>query len=386
MVKSRTLIFIFIFLLFAPFADAVKIIKKGSGPVYKIPFRPKWVSMIKKGKLFKYQRKEFASPRVYRDLIFVGADSHYFYCLKSKNGHKLWRFEAKGAVHSVPSFSEETVFFGDNKGIFYALDIKTGNERWRFNDAGSEILAPAAIHENTIYLTTLEGKLIALDLHSGQKNWELTHALQSKKGFTIRNHSGPVLFQGAVIVGFADGVLAAYSEKEGNPLWEKDLAAGEGSFRDVDMTPLIEENRLYAAGFQGDLFCLELTPKKSSNSTVPKVLWQQKIGSDVGFAIQDDVLYVSGSDGILYALNKMSGVKVWEKKIGRGGLSAPAVLKSTVVVATTDKEVFFVNTLNGDIKIGRFAKKGVFGDPTIDGDRVYYLSNGGRLYSLKIVY
>ncbi|MBI1908622.1 MAG: PQQ-binding-like beta-propeller repeat protein [Deltaproteobacteria bacterium] len=371
---------------------AVKVIKKGTGPYYKIPFKAKWVSKIKKGKLFRYKRKEFASPRIYKDRLFVGSDNGFFYALRQKSGHKLWRFKASGPIHSIPVFDDDVVYFGDTKGVLYALTIKDGKELWRFDQTGSEILAAPAVSGDLVYFSTLEGKLFALSRQSGEKIWEASHPLNLRKGFTIRNHSGPLIHDGVIYIGFADGLLAAYRENDGLPLWEKNLATGEGPFFDVDMVPLIDEGRLYAASFQGELICLDLAGKKTAKKSAepkgvpPKILWQQQIGSGVSFAVQGETIFVSGSNGTLYALNKATGVKVWEKQVGEGALSAPVVSQSTVIVASTEKQVYFVNTANGDIKAGRFAKKGVFSDPVVAGDIVYYLSNGGRFYALKIVY
>ena len=56
---------------------------------YQIPFKPKWVSLVKKGQFFKYRRKEHAAPQIFQDKILVGADSGWFYAVKKRNGHKL---------------------------------------------------------------------------------------------------------------------------------------------------------------------------------------------------------------------------------------------------------------------------------------------------------
>jgi hypothetical protein len=51
---------------------------------YPLPFKPKWVTRLKKGKVFKYRRNEFSSPKVYKGLIFLGTNSSRFYAINKK--------------------------------------------------------------------------------------------------------------------------------------------------------------------------------------------------------------------------------------------------------------------------------------------------------------
>lgn len=346
----------------------------------KIPYHPQWVTVIKKGKVFKYKRKEYSSPGVYGDYVFSGGSGGYFYAMKKKNGHKVWRFHAEGSINSTPAFWEDRVYFGDDKGNFYCLATKDGQELWRAN-LGAEVMTRPAIWRGNVLAVSLEGNVAAFTADEGKPLWEQNVTLGqfalAENTMTLLGTSIPLIDEPRqrVLVGSSDGGLRALSLKDGKVVWEKEL--GSGLFRDIDATPAIDNNRLYVATAEGPVMALSL--KKGA------VVWQQEVGSTAALSLSGDVLYVSGSDGILYAMQSDSGKKIWEKKIGDGALTAPVIHGQVVAVGLSDKTVNFLNKDTGEIRIRRFARKGVFSDLVLDDHGLYYLSNGGRLYSLKMV-
>ncbi len=345
-------------------------------PIQKVPYRPQWVSVVKKGQLFKYKRKEFSSPGVYDDHIFVGADSGIFYSLKKKRGGKAWQFKTVGSVNSAPAFWNQQVFFGDDDGILYAVSVETGKEIWR-KELGSEILTAPTVFGDRLFVATVEGKIAALAAGDGTILWEkdLVSNLESFK-MTIRGNSPPIVDEEGkrLFVGFADGTLQSFATADGKLLWEKSFKKTSG-FNDIDGAPVIDGQRLYIATFDGGVFALS---QKNG-----ELLWSQEIGSGVRMAVEGERLYLSGSNGRLYALNKADGSKLWEQKIGSGALTAPAVYQNLVIVGLSDQTINFLSAQDGHPISRRFARKGISSNPLIDGDRIYYLSNGGRLYSLR---
>lgn len=347
----------------------------------EIPYRPQWVTVLKKGKLFKYKRKEASSPKVFKDFVFVGSDGGYFYALKKKNGHKLWRFKTSGSVNSTPAFRDDSdggrVFFGDDDGILYALSIATGQLAWKA-EIGSEILTPPAISGNRVFVTAVEGEVAALDAGDGRVIWSTAH---KQDGFhmSVRGNSPPVIDEKGdrLYVGFADGTLSCLSASAGKSLWEKNFKKMIRGFDDIDSAPLSDGERLYVATFDGGIYAL--SGKNGS------LVWSQKAGSGVAMAIQGERLYVSGSNGKVYAFNRKDGTRIWESPVGKGALTAPLVYQDLIAVGLSDETMNFLDTEDGHVIARRFARKGVYSDPVFDGDRIYYLSNGGRIYSLRMV-
>ena len=369
----------------------------GLSKLQKLPYKPQWVSLLKKGRIVKYKRKEFSSPRVGKEMIFVGSDGGYFYALKIKSGKKVWRFKTHGTVNSTPAISESSlesssessrIIFGDDDGFLYALSAEDGKELWK-QELGSEILSAPTLRGDKVYVASLEGKVSAFNLSDGKMIWQKEAAFenipQADFPLSIRGNSPPTLDpSGKVLfVGFANGTLLALSASDGHKIWERTFQKEKKSFADIDGAPLAEGETLYIATYDGGLFAL------SQKSGAP--LWSREIGSGVDLRSAGKNLLVSGSNGHLYAINKKDGTTVWETRIGEGALTAPVFYQNLVAVGLSDKTIHFVSLDNGKILARRFARKGVSSDPIIvtdengKGAKIFYLSNGGRLYSLKLV-
>ncbi|MBI2982037.1 MAG: PQQ-binding-like beta-propeller repeat protein [Deltaproteobacteria bacterium] len=341
----------------------------------KIPYRPKWVSRVKKGGVFKYKRREFASPLVVGDVALIGTGSGTFYAMKKGNGGALWRFKTEGAISSKPAAKSGKVFFGDDEGNFYALNLGNGQKLWSIN-LDAEILTAPAIRGDQLFVATVEGRVVSLSMGEGTVLWERQHSARPLQ-MTIRGNSTPVLDSaGNLYVGFSDGIFWSFASKTGNLLWEKKLELAEG-FHDLDGTPLIEGDRIYLSGFDGPLVAM---------TRQGRVLWSVPIGSAGPILSSDQLLYLSDSQGSLVAVQKKDGATVWKTKIGDGALTAPVFYKDLLAVGLSSSTMNFVDAASGRLMFRRFAKKGISSDPFLEGDQLYYLSNGGRLYSLKMIH
>lgn len=390
--STLTLISLAVFGISAGEAQAWRNVPLKERRAERIPYKPQWVSSVKKGKFFKYKRKEFSSPLVHGDAVYSGSDSGYFYAMKKKNGAKLWRFKAGAPINSTPAAGNNLVFFGDDEGILHALNIADGKEVWRA-ELGSEILAAPAVGANRVFVATSEGNVAAFSAEDGKSLWQggRKHEFSGRIQMTIRGNAAPALDPAGdrLFVGYADGVVQALAAPSGKVLWEKTLTGtskdgkdsrmGQGRFEDVDGTPLIDGDRVYAATFGGGLFAL--------NKQNGSVLWNRPQGSGSASILIEggETLVTSGTNGHMYAYRKKDGTQVWDSPVGKGALTSPVAYKDLVAVGLSDATMNFLDAQDGHVIARRFAKKGVFSDPVVNEDRIYYLSNGGRLYSLKFV-
>lgn len=345
---------------------------------YRKVYKKAWTSKVKRKGFFRYKRREFASPVADGGRVFVGSDRGLFYAFDLEKGKKLWVFDAEGPIHGTGGAAEGRVFFGDNNGILYALEQESGEELWRESFMSPVQSAPLLVG-NRLYGVTLNGTAFALEAASGQRIW--THPYEGGvTEMTIFGQSSPAYDAdtGRLYMGYSDGSLVALNSGTGSAVWRKQFGHSQ-RFIDIDMRPLVDGDRLYFATFAGKLFCVD----KGSGA----VRWSVDVGSGVRFATSDDRLFVGGSDGALYAFNKMDGMELWKTDLGEGALTRPIFYKELLAVGSSKESMIFIDSLDGYRISQRYARKHISGDPILSGEEgnlLLYLSNGARLYAIKL--
>ena len=116
----------------------------------------------------------------------------------------------------------------------------------------------------------------------------------------------------------------------------------------------------------------------------PVILWNYKTDNKVGSspAVVNGVVYIGSNDGKLYALNAITGVKLWDFKT-EGGLSSPAVVDGVVYIGSADKKVYAINAANG-VKLWEFKTgNSVQSSPAVEKGVLYIGSNDGKVYALN---
>jgi outer membrane protein assembly factor BamB len=84
------------------------------------------------------------------------------------------------------------------------------------------------------------------------------------------------------VVGFANGNLAKLTLQDGSMLWQQIITIPEGSFAiqrmvDIDADPVVFNNRVYVATYQGKIAALDLT--------TGKIYWTHDISSFTGLTV-----------------------------------------------------------------------------------------------------
>jgi quinohemoprotein ethanol dehydrogenase len=122
----------------------------------------------------------------------------------------------------------------------FALDVETGKHLWTYQSHLDPKITTVccgwvnrgvAIADGKIFFGRLDGKLVALDQHTGKEVWSI-QAERWEEGYTIT--SAPLYYDGMIITGFAGaefatrGRVKAYSAKDGKLLWTFYTVPGPG--------------------------------------------------------------------------------------------------------------------------------------------------------------
>jgi outer membrane protein assembly factor BamB len=105
------------------------------------------------------------APALGEGLLFVVVSEKELSAIDTRSGRPRWRLTHESGLRA-PLFTAGKVLVGSAEGVLFALDGATGSLLWSFRADGELFGAPAAV-ANTLYVSTLGGKLHALELAEG---------------------------------------------------------------------------------------------------------------------------------------------------------------------------------------------------------------------------
>jgi alcohol dehydrogenase (cytochrome c) len=146
-----------------------------------------------------------------------------------------WTFQTQIAGHkfeATPIAIDGVLYVTGALNNAWAIDGRTGRQIWRYQHSlppQSELKVCCgmvnrgfAVHGDKLFMTTLDAHLVALDMKSGKKVWDVTLA-DYKQGHAAT--VAPLIVKDKVIVGIAGGEFAirgfldAYDPNDGKRIW-----------------------------------------------------------------------------------------------------------------------------------------------------------------------
>lgn len=299
--------------------------------------------------------------------------------IDEKNGQENWSLDLKSAVSAGPTVARQRLVVGTSDGKVITIDLKKGKIAW-VSSTTSEILAAPTVDDDVVYIHTLDGGLSALSLEDGRQLWRYTHNLPP---LMLRKNSSPIINNDYVITGFANGKLLAMQKNDGSIVWTQEISSPKGTtdiqrMVDISAEPIIVDDKIYAVSYQGNIASLAL-----NNGNV---IWERSVPSYAGIVNSDNVIFVSGSNGDVVALDSQNGATYWLQTDLQGRrLTKPAVMDKYLVIGDEDGNVHLLDKANGKI-IGRYEldKNGIEATPIVHNNTLYVLGRGGQLIALEV--
>jgi outer membrane protein assembly factor BamB len=200
---------------------------------------------------------------------------------------------------------------------------------------------------------------------------------------SIRGTGAPIVVEGNVIAGSANGKLEALELKGGKSLWEATIAIPSGRSEverlvDLDVDPVAARGAIYIAGFTGGA---------SSVSEVDgDVLWRNEaVSSYTGLSLDYRHLYISDTQSEVWQLDQRSGASLWKQKdLHNRQLTAAVVYQNYVVVGDLEGYVHWLSTSDGR-QLGRtqVSKAAIEAKPVVVDDTVLIYAKDGTLAALR---
>ena len=332
------------------------------------------------------------TPAVYKDRVFVASRAGKVEALSLENGNTLWETDVRENLTFWPWQSDISaklsggilqaygkIFIGSEHGYLVALDRETGDVVWRKKVPG-EVLSKPAADDGLIYVNLGSGKLLALHPDTGEERW--SHE-QEVPALTLRGQSSPTVANGGVLVGLETGKLSVLISDSGYSAWSAEIATAKGASEferlvDVDTQPLISGPYAYAIAYNGNLAAVDI---RSGN-----VVWKREYSSYREIAMDTQTIYVVDSNGVVYGLDKTSGIERWSQPALRGWyLTGPAVAGNYLAMGDQEGNLHWLNKESGEL-VSRedFDSSGFFIEPIVADDKLILYTRDGEVSAVKI--
>ena len=244
------------------------------------------------------------SPTIVGDTLYVVSQDNQIYSLKTSDGSTNWSNAAALEIAGVfgtaaPAFAQGTVVAGFSSGELNAYRYENGRLVWQ--DALSrtsistsvaslsDIDASPVIDSGQVYALGQGGRMVALELISGQRIWELNIA-----GISTPWVAGDWLF-----VATDDAKLLAIAKATGKIRWINQMPQfeREKSKRGqiTYLGPILAGGRLIVVGSNGTMI--------NFDPATGNFLSQTRVGARVTLppVVANSTLYVLDNDGQLHA-------------------------------------------------------------------------------------
>ncbi len=336
-----------------------------------------WVMPLRSEAHFGLNPFERTAPILLTKILYTADQTGRVLAIDRKKGYILWETKLEHGISGALAYGRSKLFVGDLHGNLIALNARDGSESWRFKSSSPWLSAPVVSKtHNQVFVSNASGDLYALSDNHGEVLWR--YARHPVDKMTVWGSGGPALFGDTeVYQGFSDGTLVALQADSGKVIWEKKLRTRE-RFGDIDMTPYVDEQRVVASSFDGQVFCLD---RLTGNTK-----WVFPVGSYSGFLVHDGQVFFGGLNQHFYALDLATGHTVWKTPFAGGVSATPILLRGSLVFPTSSDPVYLLNLKDGKIQTTVSLGAGAFATPVASEEDGwwYALSNYGNLYSFEL--
>ena len=342
----------------------------------KVKISQNWSTPISKA----VKNKEYLrlQPVVSGGIIYTADTTGVVQAVKKSDGSIRWTTPLKHGLVSGPVVSEQFIAVGTNNSSLVLLNKSNGKKLWQAKVSG-EILSPPTIAGKKVIAKTIDGKVYAFNAMDGKQLWLTDHGAPS---LILKASSSPIVMGNLVLIGFSDGKLDALDMNTGRVVWERSIAYASGPsdierLVDIDADPIVENNIIYLASYQGYIGALSLTDGQ--------FIWKKPGSVYKNMVLRGTNLYVTDSQDIVWSINKYNGQVNWKQTALKARiLTEPALVKNDLVVGDKTGYLHFIDSQTGEILARSKVSSGISISPYVSGKELYVMTDNGMLNQLTV--
>jgi len=307
-------------------------------------------------------------PAVAAGRVFAADIDGEIHAYDAASGRRLWSKEVE-SFSGGPGASASLVVAGTIDGKAIGFDAETGEERWRAR-VSSEVITPPVLQDDYVIVVANDGRTHALDAADGRQRWAVDRGVPL---LSLRGNSAPIVADSRVYVAAANGKVSALGLTDGRQLWETSIGVAEGRtdlerMSDLDGKMAFLNGDLFVAGYESGA--------QSLTGDAGRTLWTRKMSSVAGLAAGREAVFVSATDGTLWALDRRTGGSLWMiETLKYRMLSAPVLMGDYVVVGDLEGYLHWFSRAEGTPAAREKLGDEGFGGGLVVVDDVLYVQN-----------
>ena len=318
------------------------------------------------------------SPALTGNTVVVAGGDGAIARVEAESGKQLWRIKAESELSAGVGTDGNLIVVGGEKGMLLAFDMD-GKALWK-TQLSSELLSAPVVSQGVVVARSIDNRIVGFDAANGNKKWTVQKVAPP---LTLRNAPGMIVAGTDVIVAQPGGKLSSLILATGAPRWDVEVGVSRGATElervtDIGGAPVLFENEVCAASYQGRVGCFDLVTGSAK--------WTRDLSSDAGVAV--DQLYVFAPDdkGALHAFTRDTGSSSWKNdKLSFRRLSTPLSYGRAVAVGDYEGYVHFLSREDGAF-LARVATDGspVMGTPLVAGANLIFQTQNGTVTAIAV--
>jgi outer membrane protein assembly factor BamB len=293
------------------------------------------------------------------------------------------RFQGSG--WASPLVDNDQVFIATIDGELISIDLGSGKEKWRATSLDDEngkynskaIYSKPFVFDEKVFIGTPAGRVLGFNKLSGLDEVSLQDIeekiLMSEESF------GPIIVgniipinKNKIIVPSSNGEISIFSYNE------SEMFEPTCNFKAKDAiwtTPVIDpnSNQIIFGSMDGNLYSVDEECKLN---------WQYNTESSiVGTPILDkDEVYFGTLNRTFYSLNISTGELIWKFDNAKGWFWASPIMDSNIIYAPNlDGSIYALRKNNGQIMWTYDAKHPIVSSPVVIDDFLIFVTKNGEL-------
>lgn len=260
-------------------------------------------------------------------LVMVATEDGRVWALDEKTGKTLWKTQVNGQVLAPPQSDGNTVVAVTFSGNLIGLDAKSGAQKWLYA-GGAPVLSLRASSTPLLYDTVVivglsNGKVMAVDLTTGQPQWEVRAGVGQGSTEIERQSdvAGNLLIDDNIVYAVSyQGRLAALDLHSGRRLWETNASSYVGLSEGF--------SNIYVAAASGNITAF--TKNNQGARWEQTALARRQLS---GTAVLGGYVTVGDFEGYLHVLSQGDGHFVARERVDSDGIRvAPLVVDDILYV------------------------------------------------------